>query len=89
VDVLASVSRLMPQVISKEHLEWCHRFRSVLADYGKIEDLVNLGAYQKGHNRQADYAVEKIDPLNRFLRQEISELSRMEDGVRDLGRLFA
>lgn len=88
VAVLSSVSRLMADVISEEHLGWCHRFRSILADYEKIEDLVNLGAYQKGHNAKADHAVEMVDQLNRFLQQDISKVSRMEDGVRDLGRLF-
>lgn len=89
IDVLSSVSRLMSEVVDNEHLGWAYQFRGTLADYAKIEDLVNLGAYEKGHNKRADYAVNMIDDLNRFLRQNINVPSRMEKGLKEMADLLS
>jgi flagellum-specific ATP synthase len=89
VAVLASVSRLMSEVVDEGHLARAHEFRSILADYEKIEDLVNLGAYEKGNNPRADYAVEMVEDLNRFLRQNVAARSSMEEGVQALSNLLA
>ncbi len=89
IDVLSSVSRLMSEVVDNEHLGWAYQFRGTLADYAKIEDLVNLGAYEKGHNKRADYAVEMIDELNRFLRQNVSIPSPMEKGLKEMADLLS
>jgi len=89
IDVLKSVSRLMTEVVDQSLVEYCNRFRAVLADYAKIEDLVNLGAYKKGNNKKADYAVEMIDRLNAFLRQDVTARSTMEEGFKALKELFA
>ena len=88
IAVLRSVSRLMSDVISREHLKGGLEFRGVLADYEKIEDLVNLGAYEKGNNKKADYAVEMIDRLHQFLKQDVSQPSTMEDGFREMSKLL-
>jgi flagellum-specific ATP synthase len=89
IDVLSSVSRLMGEVADNEHLGWAYQFRGTLADYAKIEDLVNLGAYKKGQNKRADYAVEMIDELNRFLRQNIDMQSPMEHGLKEMAALLS
>jgi flagellum-specific ATP synthase len=89
IDVLSSVSRLMGEVVDNEHLGWAYQFRGTLADYAKIEDLVNLGAYEKGQNKRADYAVEMIDELNRFLRQNIDMQSPMEHGLKEMAALLS
>ena len=89
IDVLASVSRLMGEVVDNEHLGWAYQFRGTLADYAKIEDLVNLGAYEKGHNKRADYAVEMIDEMNRFLRQDVNSQSRMEMGLKEMADILS
>lgn len=88
VNVLASLSRLMSEVVSKDHMGWAHEFRRILADYAKIEDLVNLGAYEKGHNQRTDYALEIIDELNGFLRQEVGSPSNINDGYQEMVRLL-
>lgn len=88
IAVLPSVSRVMSEVVDKQHLKWSYEFRRILADYEKIEDLVNLGAYEKGNNKKADYAVEKIDDLNRFLRQEVQRGSSMDEGLKELENLL-
>jgi flagellum-specific ATP synthase len=88
IDVLSSVSRLMTDVVDPGHMDYCKKFRAVLADYAKIEDLVNLGAYKRGNNKRADYAVDMIDKLNAFLRQDVGSRSTMEDGVKELKELL-
>ena len=88
IDVLSSVSRLMTDVVDPDHMDYCKKFRAVLADYAKIEDLVNLGAYKRGNNKRADYAVDMIDKLNAFLRQDVGSRSTMEDGIKELKELL-
>ncbi|MEJ2024620.1 MAG: hypothetical protein P8Y00_06350, partial [Deltaproteobacteria bacterium] len=85
----SSVSRLMSEVVDNEHLGWAYQFRGTLADYAKIEDLVNLGAYEKGHNKRADYAVEMIDDLNRFLQQSVNTSSPLEKGLKEMATLLS
>ena len=76
-------------MVDNEHLGWAYQFRGTLADYAKIEDLVNLGAYEKGHNKRADYAVDMIDELGRFLQQNINISSSMEIGLKEMAGLLS
>ncbi len=89
IDILASVSRLMPDVVERQHLDQSYQFRRLLADYNRIEDLVNLGAYQRGNNRQTDCALEMIDDLNAYLRQDMGTASEMTAGLAELGALMS
>ncbi|MBN1847720.1 MAG: FliI/YscN family ATPase [Deltaproteobacteria bacterium] len=88
INVLSSISRVMSEVVTKDHMDWALEFRRILADYVKIEDLVNLGAYEKGHNQRTDYALEMIDDLNQFLRQEVVHSSTIKDGYEEMVRLL-
>lgn len=72
VDVLESVSRVMPKVISIEERKLSQRAREILATYHEAEDLINIGAYVKGSNPSIDRAISKIDGLNNFLRQDMT-----------------
>ena len=73
VDVLASVSRVMPNVVSKEHRLKANEIKEVLAVYKEAEDLINIGAYAQGSNKKIDYAIENIEDINSFLKQEVDE----------------
>jgi flagellum-specific ATP synthase len=84
IDVLDSISRLMPDIVDSDHLGIARRCREILSDYRDAEDLINIGAYVKGSSPKIDYALERIEPLNNFLRQKVDE--RSEFGV-SLGRL--
>jgi flagellum-specific ATP synthase len=75
IDVLDSVSRLTRDICTPEELELAGRAREHLALYRKNEDLVTIGAYQKGASAALDQAVALHDPLRRFLRQGVGELS--------------
>ena len=88
IDVLSSVSRLMNDVVEPDHLAYSKKFRALLAEYARIEDLVNLGAYKRGNNKRADYAVDMIDKLNAFLRQDVKTKCTMEEGIKAMRELF-
>jgi flagellum-specific ATP synthase len=89
VNILTSVSRLMSDVVNKEHLKFAYEFRRILADYTKIEDLVNLGAYEKGNNPVTDYALEMIGDINNFLRQDVDMSSSMKDAYQKMVQLLS
>lgn len=73
IDVLESISRVMPQIISKEQRQVSQKARGLLAVYKEAEDLINIGAYVKGSNPNIDEAIRKMDDLNSFLRQDMNE----------------
>ncbi|KAA3657773.1 MAG: FliI/YscN family ATPase [Calditrichaeota bacterium] len=73
IDVLESASRVMPFVISDEHLAASRGVRETLAVYNESEDLINIGAYNKGSNPRIDFAISRIDAINAFLQQKFDE----------------
>jgi len=86
VDVLESVSRVMPDVTTNEHRKVASYLLDLLATYREAEDLINIGAYVKGSNPKIDKAVTMNETMRTFLRQGIDEVSEYEDAV---GRLMA
>jgi len=81
IDILASISRLMVVVASKEHNELANRLRDLMSLYDANYDLITIGAYKKGTNRKLDEAINKIDEINAFLKQKINEAFDLEDTV--------
>lgn len=73
IDILASISRLMSNIITDHHKELANEIKKILSIYKDSEDLINIGAYQKGSNKKVDLAIEKIDSINQFLTQSIQE----------------
>jgi flagellum-specific ATP synthase len=84
VDILASISRLMPAVISKEHKLAAQKLKEIYATYVDAEDLINIGAFSPGSNRRIDGAVALIDRINNFLIQAIRERTDFEETVRQI-----
>jgi flagellum-specific ATP synthase len=84
VDVLASLSRVMPNVVSPEHLQAASEIRRLLAAYRDAEDLIQIGAYQKGSNPVVDQAVERIETLHAFLKQSRDESPSFEETAAQL-----
>jgi len=84
VDVLSSVSRIMNDLVEKDHLQASEKIQQWLATYNQSEDLINIGAYEKGSNPEVDKAIEKIDQINAFLRQGIEEKANYKDTVKRL-----
>ena len=73
VDVLESISRVMPDITTEEHREAAGRIKSLLAVYKKNEDLINIGAYVKGSDKNCDEAIRLMDSINEFLQQKVEE----------------
>ena len=78
IDVLESISRVMPDVTTKEHRAATQVVRELLAAYRDHEDLISIGAYRSGANPIVDAAIALQADLNRFLRQDIDEPSSVE-----------
>lgn len=89
IDVLNSASRVMREVTSSRHQELAGKARTVLANYQEAEDLINIGAYAKGSNPKIDYAIEKIDAINGFLRQGYNETTSLADTLAQLGEILS
>lgn len=88
IDVLNSVSRLMPAITSNDHRESASIGRDLLATYKESEDLINLGAYVRGSNRKIDLSIEYHDALENYLKQGVEEKSEFEEGIGKLISLF-
>lgn len=84
ISVLDSLSRLMPKVISKEHLAKANALRRAMAAYARSEDLIRIGAYQKNSDPILDRAVENLPALNAFLQQSPDGLCSHQDIVDQL-----
>ncbi len=87
IDVLASVSRVMNNIVPKEHVQCAGRLRQLLAKYDEVEILLKLGEYKPGGDKVTDEAVTKIDAIRQFLKQSTHEKSTFEQTMIDLKRL--
>jgi flagellum-specific ATP synthase len=89
IDVLESVSRLNRELLSPSQLELTAAGREHLAIYRKHQDLINIGAYAPGTNPTMDRAIALHQPLNRFLRQNVTEGFSTEQSWASLGETLA
>ncbi len=87
IDVLQSLSRLMPEVASPQQREAALALREMLAAYRDHEDLISVGAYRRGSNRTVDVAIEMLDEINRYLRQGVDQPSTLDDACGGLVEL--
>ena len=87
VDPLQSVSRVMPDVVDISHRKRAIAFNEILATYKEAEDLINIGAYVRGSNPQIDHALQKINLLRGFLKQDMTEKSTYEETVEQLNEI--
>lgn len=88
IDILQSISRVMSSIATKEHKVAAGQLKNVLATYNEAEDLINIGAYKTGSNKNIDYAIEKIEHVNGFLRQDVYDKFAFEEIVEMLQNLF-
>jgi len=89
IDVLASVSRVMPEVVSKEHLRTATHIKEMMAAYEEMEDLINIGAYRSGTNPRVDRAISLMEPIRAFLKQGVTERSTFDTAFTGLVELTA
>jgi len=81
ISVLDSVSRVMSAVTTKEHRNAATRMRDTIATYQKNRDLILIGAYQKGSDYRVDDAIDRIDSITEFLKQDVDEKATLDETV--------
>ncbi|MNR24294.1 putative ATP synthase YscN [compost metagenome] len=79
IDVLSSVSRVMKEIVPSEHMEAADQLKRLLSIYKDSEDLINIGAYQKGSNPNIDIAMDNIEAIWDFTKQKTSEKLTYEE----------
>lgn len=82
IDVLQSTSRVMRNVVSKEHFQKAIQVREAMATYREAEDLINIGAYKTGSNAKIDHAIKMEGPIEKLLRQDVTDPTTLEESVR-------
>ncbi|MCR4434499.1 MAG: flagellar protein export ATPase FliI [Clostridiales bacterium] len=88
IDILASISRVMPDVVSPEHKRLADEIKDVMAVYKDAEDLINIGAYVKGSSDKIDYAIDVIENINDFIKQGVYESYTFEEMLEILNRVL-
>jgi flagellum-specific ATP synthase len=89
VDVLESISRVMPSIVSPDHWDAALKIKELLAVYRDHEDLISIGAYRQGANPTVDQSILLRDEINRFLQQKISDRAGVEAASGELMKLAA
>jgi len=87
IDVLESISRCAPDVISEDHSQLSGMIKDLMAAYREHEDLIQIGAYAAGSNKRVDRAIRIFEPLTTFLRQGRNEKSRFDESLEILNGL--
>lgn len=88
IDISASISRLMVELVQDEHKQLASRLRDILSTYEKNADLVSIGAYKAGTNPRLDFALGKLDAVNRFLMQGVNEKFSYADCLEIMQRIL-
>ncbi len=88
INVSESVSRVMSNIIDSDHLEASRKLKEVVANYEKERDLILIGAYEQGSDPNVDYAIEKIEEVNSFLKQSVQDKVDYQESVEQLKSIF-
>lgn len=89
IDIEKSISRVMTSVVDEKHLAAANRFKQLYSAYNQNKELINIGMYQAGADRTLDEAIKYKDQIQKFLRQDIYECSRMSDSMSRLYKIFS
>ncbi|MEC1649571.1 flagellar protein export ATPase FliI [Bacillus vallismortis] len=87
VNVLKSISRVMSNISTRQHLNAANKFRELLSTYQNSEDLINIGAYKRGSSREIDEAIQFYPQLIQFLKQGTDEAALLEESIAALTSL--
>ncbi len=88
IDVSESISRVMDSIIEEDHKDAAGKLREVVANYEKERDLILIGAYEEGSDPKVDYAIEKIEEVNNFLKQGVEEKINLQEAIELLKEIF-
>ncbi|MBN7827038.1 flagellar protein export ATPase FliI [Bowmanella dokdonensis] len=87
IDVEGSISRVMPMVVSDEHLKAARRIKQVYSNYQQNRDLISIGAYAKGTDPRIDLAIKAEPVINRFLQQGMKQVLPYDESLQDMSEL--
>lgn len=88
IDVMASISRLMNDIVTVEHQDLAGKVKNILSVYKEAEDLINIGAYVKGNNSKIDESINYIDKIKSFLKQNVGEKMDYRQTLDELKAVF-
>jgi len=84
IDIEASVSRAITQIVSPEQLDRVNQFRQLYSAYQSNRDLIAVGAYQKGSDARVDKAIDSWPEMMNFLRQDMERSVSLDESIADL-----
>ena len=84
IDILQSISRLMPQLVDRSHRQAATSFRKFYAAYEENKDLISVGAYQRGSNEDIDQALRQLPFMKSFLRHDMGEAVNYQESLDEL-----
>ncbi|HCB08946.1 MAG TPA: flagellar protein export ATPase FliI [Alteromonas sp.] len=87
IDIEASISRVMPQVVSEEHLFQARRIRQVYSTYQQNRDLITLGAYTRGTDARVDLAINAEPAINALLQQGMKQVTAYDESLEAMSKL--
>ncbi len=88
IDVVSSISRVMPHVVSDDQMTISNKIKELLATHQDAEDLINIGAYVDGSNEKIDYAIQNIESVNSFLTQKVDEGFTLDQSLDLMAQIF-
>jgi flagellum-specific ATP synthase len=88
IDVLASVSRVMPDIVSREHQDFSNQIKNMMATYRDVQDLITIGAYKKGGSPEIDEAVLMNPAIEKLLRQRVDDKYTFEETAELMRSIF-
>ena len=87
IDIEASISRVMPMVVSPEHLQVARRIRQVYSTYQRNRDLISIGAYTRGNDPRIDLSIKAEPAINAFLQQGMQQILTFDESVDTMVKL--
>ena len=88
IDIGASISRVMPQIVSEEQLKQAYSLKRLYARYQQVQELIPLGAYQSGKDVELDRAVRLYPAIEQFLTQGLSQQASLVESHQALAQLM-
>ncbi len=88
IDILSSVSRVMHDIVPEDHQQAAVTFKRLLASYEASEDLINIGAYKNGTNKEIDDAIRFYPLIKKYLQQDIYESTKFHENIEQLKTQF-
>lgn len=87
IDILQSLSRIMPNIVNQQQIEQANRVRRMMAAHNEVELLIRLGEYQQGNDKFTDNAINAQDEINDFLRQSLRDPTDFADTLDSLEKV--